>query len=262
MILDDIVADKRCQIQQLRAERPLEAIKEKVSALGNEAGLFLKALTGGTGTAVIAEIKRKSPSKGVLREDFDAVAIARSFEKSGARALSVLTDEKYFGGSEEILSQVRRATRLPLLRKDFTLDEYQVWESKLLGADAVLLIAAILTQKELAAFGALAERLGLSALFEVHDAADVDKILPLAPKLIGINNRDLRTFDVDIRVTEKLIGRLPSGSTVVSESGIQSGKDLIYLKGLGVKAVLVGESLMREKDPGAALAGLLRDGRG
>lgn len=261
MILDDIVKNTKEELAARKSARPLETLRREARALPKRAAPFLKALQAAPFT-VIAEIKHRSPSKGVLREDFDPVAIAREYEAGGAAALSVLTDEKFFGGSPQVLDAVRKATRLPLLRKDFVVDEYQVWESRLLGAAAVLLIADLLTAKQIAGFQALAVSLGLDALVEVHSQKDLEKALEAKPRLLGINNRDLHTFWTDIHVTERLAKDVPAGVFLVSESGIQKHEDLIYLKSLGVRAALVGESLMREKSPGDALKTLLGDFRG
>ncbi len=262
MILDKIIKHKKIEVRRSKLKNPLSVLKTRVAELPTKKSVFLNALKKGRPVAVIAEIKRKSPSKGILRKNFNPAQIAREFEKSGASALSVLTDRKFFGGSPEILKQVRKAVRLPILRKDFILEEYQVWESRLMGADAILLIACLLSAGKLKSLGALAMRLGLDTLYEAHTAGDVEKILKARPKIIGINNRDLRTFHVDIQVTGKLARRLPKGVLVVSESGIQSQEDLAYLKKLGVKAVLVGESLMKEKNVGKALKKLLGTFRG
>ena len=262
MILAKIVRHKKREIKSLKAAKPLGRLIEQVLRLGPKKHVFKKALEKGPGISVIAEIKRRSPSKGVLRKSFDAGAIARGYAKGGAKALSVLTDRKFFGGSGEALRKARAATRLPILRKDFIIDDYQVYESRLMGADAVLLIAGILSAAKLKRLAALARRLGLDCLFEVHSAAELAKVLRVKPDIVGINNRDLRTFRVDMSVTERLAPRIPRKVLVVSESGIQKHRDLIYLRSLGVKAVLVGESLMREKDVSKALRRLLGKSRG
>ena len=260
MILDDILKNKKREIEILKDGKPLGTLKKEVLALPARKAVFLEALISDPSSmAVIAEIKKKSPSKGVLRTDFNPKEIALSYEKAGARALSVLTDRKFFEGSTEILKEVRSVSKLPILRKDFILDEYQIWESRLIGADAVLLIADILTTNDLEKFMRLSESLGLDVLFEVHTKKDAKKALSLKPRLIGINNRDLYTFAVDIKTTANLFGLLPKEPFVVSESGIQNHEDLLYLKRLGVKAVLVGESLMKEKDPGDALKKLINE---
>ena len=247
MILDKIVAHKKKEIASLKAG----------SAPIRKAGRFYRALKDARGIAVIAEIKRKSPSKGILRKNFKPTEIAGQFGRSGASALSVLTDRKFFGGSGAILKQVRRSTKLPLLRKDFIISEAQIPESVAMGADAILLIAAILSRKKMAELAALASRAGLDVLFEAHTASELKKILAVKPKIVGINNRDLRTFRVDLKTTEKLAPKIPKGVLLVSESGIRDAADLARLKKSGVKAVLVGESLMKEKDPGAALKKIL-----
>ena len=252
-ILDEIIKYKQGELEAQMRKRPLERLQKETAKLRGRKPIFIKRLKQSKKIAVIAEIKKRSPSKGILRKDFKPVSIARAYEKSGASALSILTDENFFGGSAAIFKKIREVTKLPLLRKDFTIHEYQIYEARLLGADAVLLIADILSSHELRFLSALAESLGLDVLFEVHTLRDIDKVLPLKPKMVGINNRDLRTFQADLNVTKKLIGKLPKSVLVVSESGIQTAEDLIYLKRLGVRAVLVGESLMREKDPGLAL---------
>ena len=212
--------------------------------------------------AVIAEIKRRSPSKGLLSRDFDAVKIARDYKKGGASALSVLTDKKYFGGSADILKKVKKSCSLPVLRKDFILDEYQVYESRLMGAEAILLIARSLSAATLKKLYVLAGKLGLEVVFEVHDAADLKKVLPLRPRLVGINNRDLGDFHVDLDVTRRLAAKVPAGCLLVSESGIAKPEDLADLKKYGVRAVLVGETLMKDKRPAEALKRLLGKARG
>jgi indole-3-glycerol phosphate synthase len=257
MILDEIVRHKVKEVEALKAKEPLEVLRKKVRALGGKKRVFLKALKENGPVAVIAEIKRKSPSKGMLRKNFDPVRLAREFEDAGAGALSVLTDEKFFGGSAEILKKVRAATKLPILRKDFTVDEYQVWQSRLIGADAVLLIASILSQKQLKSFSVLAQKLGLDCLFEVHSPSEAKKVLALKPKLVGINNRDLKTFLVDLATTKKLAKYFSSPTFLVSESGIGNWDDLVFVKRAGARGVLVGESLMKEKSPGQALKKLL-----
>lgn len=262
MILDTIVRHKKKEISLLKADRPIRHLIDQVSRLGKKKPIFKKALARGSGISVIAEIKRRSPSKGVLRKHFDVGAIARGYARGGAKALSVLTDRKFFGGSEEDLRRARAASRLPILRKDFILDEYQLYESRLMGADAVLLIAGILSSGKLRKLTALAKKLGLDCLVEVHSAGELKKALRIKPEIVGINNRDLRTFRVDMDVTEKLVRHVPRNVLVVSESGIQNHSDLIYLRSLGVRAALVGESLVRQKDVTTALRRLLGKIRG
>jgi indole-3-glycerol phosphate synthase len=206
--------------------------------------------------AVIAEIKKASPSRGVLRENFDPPAIAASYAAAGAACLSVLTDRQYFQGAPEYLAVARAACELPVLRKDFIVDPYQIAESRSLGADAILLIVAALDDAELAALDASARDFGMATLVEVHDARELDRALALAPRVIGINNRNLRTFETALSTTIELAPRVPQETLVVTESGILSPADVALLRGHGVHAFLVGEAFMRAEDPGKALAAL------
>jgi indole-3-glycerol phosphate synthase len=207
-------------------------------------------------TAVVAEIKQASPSKGLLRADFDPPAIARSYLAGGAACLSVLTDGPFFRGSLDHLRAVRAAVELPLLRKDFLLDPYQVYEARAAGADCILLIVAALDDARLADLYAAAAELGLDALIEVHDEYELDRALTLAPRLLGINNRNLHTFETRLDTTVRLAGRMPRDCLPVAESGIHSAADVALIRGAGVHAVLVGEAFMRAADPGARLAEL------
>jgi indole-3-glycerol phosphate synthase len=206
---------------------------------------------------LIAEVKKASPSKGLIRADFDPVGIARDYEAAATDCISVLTDREYFQGSNEYLQQVREAVNVPILRKDFTIDERQIFEARLIGADAVLLIAAILTVPQLRQYLALARDLGLDALVEVHDREELERALELEATLIGVNNRNLKTFATDLRITEELIGHIPAGKTVVSESGISRTEEIRWLQSLGVHAVLIGESFMRQPQIGQAVAALM-----
>jgi indole-3-glycerol phosphate synthase len=217
---------------------------------------FRSALIAGP-RAIIAEVKRKSPSRGVLREDFDPIMMASIYEKNGAAAVSVLTDREFFGGSDADLVGIRREVGLPLLRKDFIIDASQIFESRMLGADAILLIARILGEGSLKSFLKTAGSLGLSALVEVHDRADVEKALAADAEIIGINNRDLATFSTDIRTTLDLLEVIPRGKIVVSESGINSKDDIELLASAGVRAFLIGEALVKEADPAAKLRELM-----
>jgi len=203
--------------------------------------------------AVIAEIKKASPSKGVLRADFRPAEIAASYERHGAAALSVLTDAPFFQGAPEYLAAAREATSLPALRKDFVVDAWQVFESRVLGADAILLIVAALDDAELRDFEALAIGLGMAVLVEVHDESELDRALALRTPLIGINNRNLRTFEVALQTTLALLSRIPAGRVVVTESGIVAAGDVRRMRAAGVDAFLVGEAFMRAADPGVAL---------
>lgn len=254
MILEKIVRHKRKEVAALKKY----SFKARALALGAKKRRFASALAGKKPVAVIAEIKRRSPSKGLLRKNFNAVSIAKAYEAGGASALSVLTDIKFFGGCAADLQEVRRAVKLPLLRKDFIIDEAQIYESRLLGADAILLIAAILSKQKMARFSRIAESLGLDVLFEVHTAAELKKVRGLKPRLLGVNNRNLKTFEVDLGTTAKFAKLAPKRSILISESGVKAHKDLLYLRGLGARAVLVGESLMRQKDVKKALRKLIR----
>ncbi len=208
-------------------------------------------------TAIICEVKKGSPSKGIIRADFDPVTIAQSYEKAGACCLSVLTDEQYFYGSLDYLEQIRKVVKLPLLRKDFIIDPYQVYQARVAGADAILLIAAALDDDKLRELAALATELQLDTLLEVHDAEELERALPLSVDLIGINNRNLKTFATDLGITEQLAGRIPRAQLAVAESGINSRADIERLQTAGARAFLVGESLMREENIETKLQSLL-----
>lgn len=257
-ILDRIVAYKKEFVAQSRDNISLEEIKRHADEAA-PAKDFLAALRNCRDIAVIAEIKKASPSKGIIREDFDPVEIAKGYESSGATAISCLTDEKFFQGSLNIFRQVREVTNLPLLRKEFIIDEYQIYEARAAGADLVLLITCILTDAQLRHFRALIESLGMAALVETHSAEDARRASAAGARLIGINNRNLDStdFHTDIRHTEKILPLLPEAALRVSESGISTPRDVEYLRALGVEAVLVGEQLMRQDDPGAAIQALL-----
>lgn len=258
MILKEILLEKRKEVQETLSAKPLGVWRSEAERLRRDPGKFLEALRSAPEPmGVIAEIKRRSPSKGLLRADFDPVQLATAFEKGGASALSVLTDVIYFGGSADYLRAVKAAVKLPVLRKDFIIHEVQVYESVVMGADAILLIAGALTLDELRTLYELAGVYGLDVLVETHSYEDVQKATAVKAAIVGVNNRDLQTFSVDLRTTERLAPLIGDGPIIVSESGIQGKSDLLYLKALGAKAVLVGESLMREADPGAALIRLL-----
>jgi indole-3-glycerol phosphate synthase len=258
-ILAEILEHKRRELALARERQPAEALARRARTLAEPPRGFRRALETGARPRVIAEIKRRSPSKGEIRPDLDAAACARAYAAAGAAAISVLTDARYFGGSLELLAEVRAAVSVPLLRKDFVLDSYQIDEARVHGADAVLLIAAALDRGALRDLSAHAEALGLDALVEVHDERELETALAAGADLIGINNRDLRTFEVDLGVTERLAGKLPEGCVVVAESGIFTPSDWERLEAAGAHAFLVGEALMRESDVGAALRRLRRE---
>ena len=257
-ILARILATKAKEVAAALKERPLAAVREDARA-GPPVRDFVAALRTRIATgrpAVIAEIKKASPSRGVLRPIFDPAAISARYEAGGATCLSVLTDRDYFQGAPEHLAAARAACALPALRKDFIVDEYQVFEARALGADCILLIVAALDDALLSALEACASGLGMATLAEVHDAAELERALKLATPLIGVNNRNLRTFEVSLETTLGLLGRIPEGRLVVTESGILAPADVARLRAAGVHAFLVGEAFMRAADPGAALHAL------
>jgi len=245
MILDEIIEKRKIRLEAAKKALPIHAIRrEAEKRRGTQRG-FIDALKR-DGLSVIAEVKKASPSKGLIREDgFDPERIALEYERSGADAVSVLTEEDFFQGSGEYLTRIKKATAIPVLRKDFIFDPWQVYESACLGADAVLLIAAALTAKELEELRLLAKSLGMDALVEAHDPFEMEKALDSGAQIVGINNRDLRTFEVRLDTTQRLIRMVPPGIATVSESGIHTAADIEYIASLGVDAALIGESLMR-----------------
>ena len=255
-ILDRIVATKRAEVDAARRAVPECELEELVSNSNLRPALDFAAALRRPGVQVIAEVKKASPSAGVIRPDFDPVAIARTYERHGAAAVSVLTDEQYFQGRLAHLTAVRAAVACPLLCKDFILDRYQLLQARLAGADAALLIAEILPGDRLAVLQRQATGLGLHTLVELHDADQLPRVLDCGAAVIGINNRDLRTFTTRLEHTLELLPRIPADRVVVSESGIRSADDLRRLGAAGARAVLVGESLMRAPDIGAALDAL------
>jgi indole-3-glycerol phosphate synthase len=247
MFLDKIVATKQREVAAMKDSFSLQAAEKQISGLPDCLG-FERALTQGRhrSMGLIAEVKKASPSKGLIRSDFDPASLAEAYARAGTDCISVLTDKDYFQGSNAYLQAVRQAVKVPLLRKDFTIDERQIYEARWIGADAILLIAAILSTEQMKRFLALAKDLGLDALVEVHDRAELERALELDTKLIGINNRNLHTFVTDFTTTEELIRLIPVGKTVVSESGISSPQDMAYLQSVGSHAVLIGEHFMRQ----------------
>ena len=258
-ILQKIVAVKREEVAAATVRRDLLSLRREAEALGGQRDFVagLRRAISERGVAVIAEVKKASPSKGVLRADFRPAEIAASYERHGAAVLSVLTDERFFQGSRAALEAARAACTLPVLRKDFMIDAYQLFEARAMGADCILLIAAILGDAELAEFEATATELGMAVLVEVHDDAELERALRLATPLVGINNRNLRSFEVSLETTLAMLPRVPAERLVVSESGIHAPADIERLRAAGVHAFLVGEAFMRAPDPGVALASLL-----
>lgn len=257
MVLDAICSDKRAEVHRAKAETPLARLREALSSFEPPRG-FHAALRC-PGMSLIAEIKRKSPSKGVMAASVNPVELADLYERSGARAISVLTDAKYFGGSLQDLSNVRRNVKIPCLRKDFILDEYQIYEARAHGADAILLIVRILSDTQLGEYLALAHELGMDALVETHDEAEIDRAMAAGAHIIGINNRDLDTLAIDLGTTLRLRRIVPGGHTLVSESGIHTRGDVRMLEDGGIDAILVGEALMTSPDIAAKIRELLGD---
>jgi indole-3-glycerol phosphate synthase len=255
-ILDTIVASKRREVATAR-ERTSDSELERRLDDAPPVRPFLAALERPNRVGVIAEVKKASPSAGVMRADFDPVAIARAYSANGAACLSVLTDEPFFQGHLNYLSAIRDVVSLPLLRKDFIVDRYQLIEARLAGADAVLLIAEVLPDPELGRLLADTRALGMEALVELHDAVQLSRVVAIGAGLIGVNNRDLRTFATRLEHTLELAPSVPADRCLVSESGIRTRDDIRRLQESGVRAVLVGESLMRATDIGAALAALV-----
>ena len=257
-ILARILAVKAEEVAAARAALPLEAVRERALAMPRPRDFVgaLRAKIALGEAAVIAEIKRASPSKGLFREGFDPAGIARSYAAHGAACLSVLTDRQFFQGAPEHFTAAREASGLPALRKDFTIDPYQIHEARAFGADCILLIAAALDDPRMLELEALAQALGMGVLVEVHDAAELERALALATPLIGINNRNLRTFETRLETTLALLPEIPGDRLVVTESGILTRAHVELMRRRGVGAFLVGEAFMRAADPGAALAEL------
>lgn len=257
-ILKKILARKREEIAERSAEASIDKLQQQIESalpVRDFVGAMQAKLAAGQ-SAVIAEIKKASPSKGILREDFYPAEIAVSYEKGGAACLSVLTDRDFFQGSEAYLQQARDACNLPVIRKDFIIDPYQVFEARAIGADCILLIVAALDDTQLVALATLAEQLGMAVLVEVHDAEELARAKALATPLFGVNNRNLRTFEVSLQNTIDLLAAMPDGCIVICESGIHAPEDVALMRDHHVNSFLVGEAFMRCEDPGERLSEL------
>ena len=261
-ILNKIIAVKHEEIAAAKKRSPLEAVRFDAESrvLTRDFVGALRARIAAGDPAVIAEVKKASPSRGVIRADFIPADIAQSYAEGGAACLSVLTDKQFFQGSVDYLKQARASVGLPVLRKDFIVDAYQVYESRAMGADCILLIAACLDDAQMAEFEAIATSLDMAVLVEVHDAAELQRALRLRTPLIGINNRDLRTFEVSLDTTLTLMADVPADRLLVTESGILAPEDVTRMREAGVHAFLVGEAFMRAEEPGQALSDLFFDG--
>ena len=254
-ILERILAVKRAEVEQARAQKSSAQmlVEARTQDAPRDFAGALRAKIAAGGAAVIAEIKQASPSRGVLRADFDPAAIARSYSRHGAACLSVLTDAQFFQGSSAHLVRARAACDLPVLRKDFIVDPYQIVQARAMGADCILLIVAALDQTQLSELEAAARELRMAVLLEVHDRGELERALALATPLVGINNRDLRSFETRLETTLGLLSAVPDDRSVITESGIMSSQDVQRMRSAGVHAFLVGEALMRAQDPGKAL---------
>lgn len=249
-MLDDIVMTKQQEVQAAKERLPFDDLKARLANFLAERS-FRKAVNVPGKLSLIAELKRKSPSRGMLRERFDPVSLAQQLQEAGAAALSVLTDETYFGGHLDFLRDAKQFTGVPILRKDFVIDPYQVYEAAFSGADAVLLIVRILSEEQIIQCMQAADGLGLEPLVEVHDESELKFALSCGAHVLGINHRDLRTLTIDPTLAERLIPRIPAGKTIVAESGIQTPADVQRLRKLGAHALLIGEALMTAPDPKA-----------
>jgi indole-3-glycerol phosphate synthase len=259
-ILDKILATKKNEIKNAKQLFSLSDLTEKIESNNDErdfvAALQDKHKIGSQ--AVIAEIKKASPSKGIIREAFDPISIALSYEKGGAACLSVLTDKEYFQGDINYIQQIKQTCQLPILRKDFIIDPYQIYESKAFGADCILLIAAALDLSEMKEFEAIAESLNMAVLVESHNLAELEKAIELNTLLIGINNRNLKTFDVSLQTSIDLKEKIPSGRIAITESGIFTREDIDFMNEHAISTFLIGEAFMRDVDPGQSLENLIK----
>ena len=244
LILNKIVQSKLEKLQYSKAQKPLNILLAEISS-NQKHREFASALVVNKGVAIIAEIKKASPSKGMIRKDFDHIEIAKDYEANQVNAISILTETEYFLGANGYLTDTRKTTTVPILRKDFIIDSYQIYESKVIGADAILLIVAILTKEQLISYIEIATKIGLECLVEVHGIEELEIALGCGAKIIGVNNRNLHTFDINLKTTETVMEKMPKGIIVVSESGISTKEDVDYVKSIGVHGVLIGESLMK-----------------
>jgi indole-3-glycerol phosphate synthase len=260
VILERIAQAKRAEVASLKEVTPLPQLQAAMEGLPPTRD-FRRAINGNP-CAIIAEVKRSSPSKGRIRKDFEHLRIATIYQEHGAQAVSILTDEQFFEGKGHYLTDIKKIIALPLLRKDFIIDSYQIYETRVIGGDAVLLIASLLSEGQLREFIQLSERLGLAPLVEVHTAEELGKALAAGAEIIGINNRDLKTFSVDVSTTVHLAPAIPRDKIVVTESGINTRGDIELLMAAGIHAFLIGEALMRATDIGKKLEELLGRGAG
>ena len=247
-ILDTLADAARARVEENKKKKPMEVLKKEAKSLAADTGFPFEKALAAPGISVICEVKKASPSKGLIAVDFPYLEIARQYERAGASAISVLTEPEYFLGSDDYLREIAREVSIPVLRKDFTVDEYQIYEAKVLGADAILLIAAILSEEKIKEFYDLAKSLEIDCLVEVHNEKELKKVVACGCDIIGINNRNLKTFDVDLNTTSKLAPLIPYEAVLVSESGMKDENDMKNVKEQGADAVLIGETFMRSDD--------------
>lgn len=255
-ILEQIYRDKLVEVRNKKKQQSAKEICSQINCTNNKTKDFIKAIEqklAKNQVAIIAEIKKASPSKGIIRVDFNPIAIAQEYQSNGATCLSVLTDEKYFMGKNADLSQIRQNVDLPILRKDFIIDTYQIWEAKLIGADCILLIMAMLSEKQAIELERVAIESGLCVLIEIHDENDLHKALKLKSRLIGINNRNLKTFAISLEISKALAPKIPKDKIIICESGILHKEDILTMQRIDINCFLIGESLMRQDNVGKAL---------
>lgn len=248
MILDEIAEKTKIRYEEIKKAVPFEAVKEKALQMNLNTGFPFKKAMEKDGLSFICEVKKASPSKGIISEKFDYLNIAKDYEKAGASAISVLTEPYYFKGNDKFLSEIKNEVSIPVLRKDFTVDEYQIYESKTIGADCILLICALLDTDTLKKYLNTAHSLGLDAIVETHNKEEMESAIAAGADIIGINNRNLKTFNVDLNTTKNLASLVPKDKILISESGIKTKEDIRFVKENGAKAVLIGETFMRSKD--------------